>query len=226
MADRAAAFFDVDNTLVRGETLFSFVRYCLPAVGRSTDELDETIARMRRLREAGTPRLQTNRLFYTILAGIPAGPVAVLAEQWWEELCASPRTFHEPVCANLREHAAANLMIVLVSGSFPACLAPIARYFGAHQVICTEPIIEADHYTGDVTTAMIGSNKAVAVSQVLHRHNLSSRDSFAYGDHSSDIDFMSLVGNPVAVAPTDQQLASHAATHNWPTIGYKETQWA
>jgi HAD superfamily hydrolase (TIGR01490 family) len=118
----------------------------------------------------------------------------------------------------LARHRAAGHIVVLVSGSFRACLDPLARELGARLVLCTEPIVDADgRLTGEVRQPMIGSVKVASVAAAMTTLGVRPADCHAYGDHASDLGMLAQVGHP-AVVGTDTVLVAHATLHGWPVL--------
>jgi HAD superfamily hydrolase (TIGR01490 family) len=121
------------------------------------------------------------------------------------------------VLAALWRHAAAGDLTLLVSGSFPACLDPIARYVGADVVLCSLPEIRDGRYTGRIAVPMLGEAKAAAVRGAAAEHGVLLAESHAYGDHASDLPILDLVGHPVVVGD-DPVLAGRARRDRWAQI--------
>jgi HAD superfamily hydrolase (TIGR01490 family) len=207
------AFFDVDETLISVKSMFDFYDYYLVAAGLSEQEQREHAARARALLGPGVPRLEANRLFYQRFAGCKAAEVAEIGRAWFADHQRRGGLFHTDVLAALREHQAAGARVVFLSGSFRAVLDPIAEHCGADLVCCTELEVRDGILTGAITRPMIGDAKADAARELLAGTNAAA-DSHAYGDHSSDLGLLRLVGHPVVVGP-DPQMAAVAAEHGW-----------
>jgi len=62
---------------------------------------------------------------------------------------------------------------------------------------------------------MIGRYKADAVAEHARTEGISLRDSYAYGDDTSDVPFMQLVGHPIAVARPLSVFALEASRRQW-----------
>lgn len=88
----------------------------------------------------------------------------------------------------------------MVSGSFPAVLAPIARDLGIEKILATHMEVRAGLYTGYLSSPpMVGAGKRDAVRALLSSDAV-AESSYAYGDDVSDIPMLSSVGHPVVVA--------------------------
>ncbi|GAA4785965.1 HAD-IB family hydrolase [Streptomyces ziwulingensis] len=212
-ATRAAAFFDVDGTLVDTTTMFDFLAHHLDVRGRS-EEYPVFRSRLGDMARSGADRARRCTAYYEMYAGVPVSALAEEGAEWFARRTGRPGFFVQPALAACRSHAAAGDLVVLVSGSFPACLDPVAEHLGADVLLCSRPEVRAGLLTGAIGTPMIGAAKADAVRRLAGRRGLDLERSHAYGDHISDVPYMELVGHPVVVGD-DSELAGHAARHGW-----------
>jgi len=209
----AIAFFDVDETLVATKTMFDFLEhYC-----DRHPELDrvQLIDQLERLRRAGTSREQINRAYYAFYAG--ANWLELLAEgrAWYAALCRQPAPFIGATIRALRRHRAAGDRVVLVSGSFLACLLPLAGHLNVDAIHCTRlEIDEAGRLTGKTGMPVIGEAKAAVARAEMARARVPAQACFAYGDHASDLALLRSVGQPRVVGD-DPVLTRHAHQHGW-----------
>ncbi|MGW2474467.1 HAD family hydrolase [Streptomyces sp. NPDC001665] len=208
-ADRPyLVFSDVDETLITVKSMFDFLRYQLVhrygAAGEGRYE--QIMAAVRRRTGDGTSRADINRFYYGHYTDESVETIDRLAASWFAERTASGRGFYiESTREALTAHRAGGATVVLVSGSFPPLLEPIAREVGAEAVLCTRPLIADGRYTGAVETPVIGAGKGTAVLRELtSRPDVDPRDCWAYGDHVSDLPMLELVGHPVAVGEDEE----------------------
>ncbi|WP_246257099.1 HAD family hydrolase [Amycolatopsis anabasis] len=211
------AFFDVDETLISVKSMFDFYDYFLDAAGYRPAEQRALRDEARALLRPGTPREQANRLFYRRFAGRKAAELAEFGRAWFAEHLRRGGLFHTDVLAALRGHRAAGATVVFLSGSFPACLDPVAEYCDADLVLCTQLELRDGVCTGEVTRTMIGDAKANAARELIERSGAPAAECFAYGDHTSDLGLLRLVGNPVVVGP-NPEMAVVAAELGWPHL--------
>lgn len=214
MTPSGAAFFDVDETLVSVRTLESFLMFYLGRVPSmvSPERLRELVGQVVTL-----DRGEFNRVYYGIWAGQPREQVLEAGRDWFAQAEAQPGFYRPNVLAELRAHQAAGDRVVLVSGSFPPPLAPIAAAVGADAVYCTELEVGADGaYTGAIAAAMIGDDKRVAVEEYLGGLDPEA-PSWGYGDHSSDLPLLERVASPVVVG-SDPTMLDVAAERGWPVL--------
>ncbi|MFH0180587.1 HAD family hydrolase [Streptomyces cacaoi] len=210
-------FSDVDETLITVKSMFDFLHYRLVhrrgAAGE--EEYERIMGGIRRRAADGTPRADINRFYYSHYADESVETITALADDWFAERSSSTRGFYiDSTRAALRAHRAAGAGLVLVSGSFPPLLEPLAREVGADAILCTRPRIVAGRYTGEVDTPVIGEGKRAAVQgQLDARPDVDPRDCHAYGDHISDLPMLELVGHPVVVGD-DSELREALARHS------------
>lgn len=223
MSTRTAAFFDVDETLVSVKTMFDFLAFYLDRPHhpdrpdpRGEPDRARRVARFRAAAKAPqVPREEVNRLYYEIYTGERADTLTGLGRTWFGLRRRTPGFIHPHVVATLARHRRAGHRVVLVSGSMPACLDPLAHALHAHDVLCTRPVVGPDgRLTGAVEAPMIGAAKGAAIRTLARRHGLSLPISFGYADHTSDLPMLQLLGHPVVVG-TEPALLAHADRHGW-----------
>ncbi len=130
-----------------------------------------------------------------------------------------PKIFSEAV-SEIQEHKQQGRSIVLVTGSIDFIVQPIADYFDVDVALTPQLREENGKFTGELTTApLIGEQKAEAIQAFAEQHNISLKDSYAYGDSQSDLPMLECVGNPVVVNPgkslREKALDSGWEMHEW-----------
>jgi HAD superfamily hydrolase (TIGR01490 family) len=211
-----AAFFDVDQTLVTFKSMFRFLAFYLRDRGEPSSSYQRIAGGLQQAAANGAPRAEVNRRYYTTYAGEDAARLSQAGAAWFaEELQGDPfvpATLSE--LSGLRERSCA---ITLLSGSFFACLDPIAEYVGASWVIGTRPIIRRGKLTGEVVTPLIGEAKGRAVRAAAVIRGIDRDACTAYADDSTDLPMLCAVGQPVVVGD-DEVLLKHARRGKWRTL--------
>lgn len=231
-AARAAAFFDIDGTLLPAPSLESrFIAYLLAHDDVGIPQIAVWLARflkqsLYRLRDA----LQENKSY---LRGLPESLAAtwqrslawgnIALESAYPDLC-----FFTEALDQMEWHAARRHKIFLVSGT----LAPLARIIAlqlsarfhvAIEVCATELDTHDGVWTGNLAGPHVsGTQKALAVETLAAQHGLSLADSYAYADTFSDRAILETIGHPVAVNPS-RRLARHATQRGWPMVHWHST---
>jgi len=117
----------------------------------------------------------------------------------------------------LRQRQQEGCEVILLSGTFEPLLASFGRTIGVRRVVGTRLEVREGRYTGrGLQPHCHGPGKPARLRQYLAEEGLALdwRRSYAYGDSIADAAVLSLVGNPVAVAP-DDKLRRHAAAAGW-----------
>jgi HAD superfamily hydrolase (TIGR01490 family) len=208
-----AAFFDVDETLIAIKSMFRFLEFYLARRG----EGPETYLRLRdelgAMAAAGRPREEVNRAYYRCYAGESAAELARAGADWIAEELRRPGLLLDAAT----EHAGFRAMgtpTVLLSGSFFACLDPVATLLGASEAYGTPVIIRRGVLTGAVEHPMIGEAKARKVREIGAQRGYRLPRCLAYGDHPSDLPMLTSVGDAVVVGEHPVMLAA-ADEHDW-----------
>jgi HAD superfamily hydrolase (TIGR01490 family) len=217
---RAAAFFDVDGTLIRTKSMFAFQAFWYRAHGAAGAREERAfLAEMRALERGGAERETINRTYYRWFAGRAVAEVAQAGEDWFAAL--EPELeglLIGPAVACLRGHARGGVEPVFVSGSFPAALRPLARHLGVETILATTLLAEGGRYTGAIGDPQtIGAGKARAAAAFAARTGVELAQSHAYGDDRSDLPLLALVGHPHAVGG-DPALEAAARVRGWPVL--------
>jgi HAD superfamily hydrolase (TIGR01490 family) len=208
------AFFDVDETLITIKSMFGFLRHHLERDGARAARFAAAKRDLAAV-AATNGREASNRAYYRLFAGERADTVAARGRRWFAHELAAGGLFHGPTLDAFERHRERGDVTVLVSGSFSACLDPIARHVGAHRVLSSEPVIGDDgRYTGEVRTAMIGDRKASSARTFIHEANADPAGCHAYADHASDLSLLDAVGHPVLVGD-DPVLLERARRDGW-----------
>lgn len=211
-ASHAAAFSDVDDTLIVGKSLVSFARLC-PGTARVLPDLFEMLAR-------GVPRAQVNRIYYQrVLGGLDTQLVDDLAQSWFEQESRRPGFFRREVVRVLSELRDSGARVVLVTGSFPALMAPVAEAIGGADIIAAPLETSDGTYTGALTDEpTIGAGKTLAVRKYAHAHSICLAESIGIGDDESDAGFLELLGRALVPGDAPQKMLRLAETRGWTVL--------
>lgn len=213
---RTGVFADVDETLIRVKSMFRFLEFYLRQRGEPAATYQRLTAALRRAARLGASRGETNRSYYRLLGGENARRLSAAGQAWFtaERHESADGLYVPEVRDALAGQRGLGHELVLVSGSFFACLDPIASDVGAGLVLSTRPVIRRGELTGEVLAPMIGPAKgrAVRLAGLLGGFDLAR--SSAYGDHISDLAMLQEVGRPIVVGDHPELLA-HARRAGW-----------
>ena len=219
MADaRAAAFFDLDRTLIGG----SSAAYFAVAAWRNglipgADLLRDAVkAATFRLSGATDERSESVRdRILQAVEGIEQDRLSGLNEEIIPRILESVR----PESRGLIDmHHEAGRDCWIVSASPIELVEPLASALGMEGAIATRSEVVDGRYTGRLDGPFVyGEGKAEAIEKLAAERGYDLRLSYSYSDSASDLPMMEMVGHPVAVNP-DGPLESVAHQRGWPIV--------
>jgi HAD superfamily hydrolase (TIGR01490 family) len=217
---RAAAFFDLDKTVIAKSSTLAFGRpFFQGGLINRRAVLKGAYAQFV-FSLAGADADQMERMRRQITAMTTGWDVAVVHEIVRETLhdIVDPLIYAE--AADLIEaHRDAGREVVIVSSSGAEMVEPIGEMLGVHRVVATRMVTVDGRYTGEVDFYAYGENKAAAMREVAAEKGWDLADCWAYSDSSTDLPMLTAVGHPTAVNP-DRGLRKVAAERGWPVLEF------
>lgn len=212
---RAAAFFDLDKTVIAKSSTLAFGKpfYRGGLVNRRAVLKSSFAQFVYLLQGADEASMDRMRDYLKVLCtGWSVEQVNSIVAETLHELI-DPMVYAEAV-ALFDQHRADGLDIVIVSSSGEEVVGPIGAMLGVDHVIATRMAVEDGRYTGEITFYAYGEGKAVAIRELAAERGYDLAQCWAYSDSWTDRPMLDLVGNPVAVNP-DKPLRRHAAAQGW-----------
>ncbi|MCZ7435198.1 HAD-IB family hydrolase [Micromonospora sp. WMMC241] len=213
----AAAFFDVDNTMMQGASIYWFARGLAARNYFTAGDLARFAWQQARFRLLATEHVgtmsQAKEAALAFVQGWRVDDVERLTEEIFDELMA-PR-----IWAGTRRlaqrHLDAGERVWLVSAAPVEIGRVIAARLGLTGAIGTVAEVVDGAYTGRlVGDLMHGPAKAEAVTQLAAVEGLDLAQCAAYSDSANDLPMLSVVGRAVAVNP-DPALLRQARERGW-----------
>jgi HAD superfamily hydrolase (TIGR01490 family) len=218
----AAAFFDVDNTIVRGASAYHLARGLYARrflTGRDILRFGWEQARFLLRGESLSRVADIQERALGLVAGHPVSELRALGEEVFDEVMEDkiwPGTH-----ALARMHLDAGHRVWLVTATPVEIAEVIARRLELTGALGTVAEHVDGIYTGRlVGRPMHGTAKAEAVRALAEREGLDLARCSAYSDSANDIPLLSLVGHPCAVNP-DRALRRYAQAHGWRMREYR-----
>ena len=213
---KAAAFFDLDNTIIRGASAFHLAVGLRRRRFFSSWDLITFAFHQARYLVFGEDLRQIDQVrsrALSIVAGRSVAEMAAIGEEVWDEVL-SLRIF-PGTQALLTEHLEAGQQVWIITASPIEIGALIGRRLGVTGALGTIAEHLDGFYTGGLVGDMLhGTAKAQAIIALAEREGLDLSLSYAYGDSINDVPILSTVGNPVAINP-DPRLRRHAKARGW-----------
>jgi len=219
----AGAFFDVDNTLMRGASIYYFARGL--AARRMFGPMDlarmawgQACYRMRGLENADHIDA-ARQAALAFVAGHRVSDIVALCEEIYDETMAS--RIWEGTRQLAQRHLEAGQRAWLVTAS-PVELADIiARRLGLTGALGTVAESVDGVYTGRLVGGLLhGEAKAAAIEALAVREGLDLARCSAYSDSANDLPMLRLVGHPAVVNP-DAGLRAEARANHWPVHDFR-----
>jgi len=220
---KIGAFFDIDNTIMRGASIFHLARGLFARKILSATDLANFAFAQGKFLTIGSENLadmaRITQDALAFVAGRTSEEVIGLSEEIYDEIMADKVW---PGTVQLAHtHRAAGHQVWLVSAAPIELANIIATRLGLSGAVATVSEIENGVYTGRLKNPpMHGEQKAIAVAKLASEHGLDLVHSFAYSDSSNDIPLLNSVGNPTAINP-DSTLRSHAVENGWPVHDFR-----
>jgi len=215
---RAAAFFDLDKTLMAGSSGMQFARVATRhgLVGRwqlaswglehlryrlrgTTDERTAEVLRVAREAISGVPLRELERMNPEVMAAI------------------LPRVYPQ-MLDEVYAHQDAGRPTFIVSAAGSGVVEPLAHVLGMDGGVGTRYEVGEDgKLTGRFDGPFVyGPGKVEAMRTFAANHEIDLAESYAYSDALSDLPMLRAVGHPVVVNP-DPALAEIAEQEGWQT---------
>ncbi len=217
------ALFDLDNTLLAGDSDFEWAQFL---IGKGV--VDREVQEAKNLEfyndyKAGNLDIQAFLDFQ--LAPLTRHPRPELDAWHREYLDRHIRPIIGEAARRLvNSHLAAGDLCALVTATNSFVTGPIAREFGVAHLIATVPAWEGERFTGRARgTPAFREGKIIRVEAWLESLGLwwgSFEKSFFYSDSLNDLPLLSTVSDPVAVDP-DDTLRAHAGEMGWKIISLR-----
>ncbi len=213
----ALALFDLDNTLLRGDSDHAWCEYLIEKGVLGGEAYREANDRFYREYEAGTLDIQEYLAFQ--LRPLGEYPKEKL-HRWREEFVA---TRIEPMIsadalALLEKHRSREDELVLITATNRFVTEPIAELLRVPTLLATG-VEEADgRYTGRPSgVPTFREGKVTRLEGWLEETGNTLEGSYFYSDSQNDLPLLERVENPVAVNP-DPVLLARAEEEGWPVL--------
>ncbi|MDT0270347.1 HAD-IB family hydrolase [Streptomyces sp. DSM 44915] len=220
---KAAAFFDLDNTVMQGAAIFHLGRGLYKRKFFTKRELLRFAWQQAYFRLAGAEHAghmaDARDSALSIVQGHRVADLVAIGEEIYDEYMAG--RIWPGTRALAQAHLDAGQRVWLVTAAPVETATIIARRLGLTGALGTVAESVGGVYTGRlVGEPLHGPAKAVAVRALAEAEDLDLDRCAAYSDSANDIPLLSLVGYPYAINP-DSQLRAHAREMGWRLRDYR-----
>jgi HAD superfamily hydrolase (TIGR01490 family) len=220
----AGAFFDVDNTIMRGASIYYFARGLVSRKMLAPRDIALMLwgqfSFLLRGSESSDHIDAVREATLAFVAGTSVDDMTQLGEEIYRDTIAS--RIWEGARELTRHYLDAGQRVWLVTAT-PIELADIiARHLGLTGALGTVAETSAGVYTGRLVGGLLhGEAKAEAIRGLAEREGLDLTRCAAYSDSRNDLPMLSLVGHPNVVNP-DPRLRKEARRRGWPVYDFRD----
>jgi HAD superfamily hydrolase (TIGR01490 family) len=217
------AFFDVDNTLMRGASIYHFARGLAARKMFGARDLARMTWGQAYFRLRGAENSEhidaARQAALAFVAGHNVTDIVRLGEEIYDD------TMADRIWAGTREltqrHLRAGQRVWLVTATPVELASILSRRLGLTGALGTVAETRDGVYTGRLVGGLLhGEAKAAAIQALAAREGLDLARCSAYSDSLNDMPMLTLVGHPNAVNP-DLGLRAEARIRGWPIYDFR-----
>jgi HAD superfamily hydrolase (TIGR01490 family) len=216
----ALAIFDLDNTLLGGDSDYSWGQFlCRKGI---VDAAEYTRINTKFYEDYERGDLEISAFLEFALQSLKDNDLATLNklhDEFMQEVI-EPMILPKGL-ALLEKHREQGdyLMIITATNSFVT--SPIGDRLNVEYLIGTDPEMINGQYTGKVAgTPAFQDGKVIRLNAWLNENGSSLEGSYFYSDSQNDIPLLDLVDYPFAVDPSPE-LAQYAKDRGWPVMSLR-----
>lgn len=218
-----AAFFDVDNTIMQGASIFHLAKGLYRRKFFTTREILGAAYKQAYFRLAGVEDpehvAEARASALAFIAGHTVAELQEVSEEIFDEAMADRIWPGTRALAQL--HLDQGQRVWLVTAAPVEIAEIIARRLGLTGAMGTVAEHQDGVYTGRLVGEMLhGPAKAEAVRALAEREGLDLSRCSAYSDSYNDLPMLTLVGDPCAINP-DKRLHDYARAQGWRIRDYR-----
>ena len=226
----AAAFFDLDKTLIEGSSALHFGRAAYRAGMVSRRQLASDAWANLKFRLNGSTDAGTDELRQRILDSIAGQRAVDLARLGPDVLAGILPLLYREVLDEAYAHQDAGRPVYIVTAASQELADVLAHVLVLDGGIGMRSEVRDGVYTGRPAGPFTyREGKAEAIRELAAREGIDLAESYAYSDSESDLPMMRAVGHPVAVNP-DRELERVARQQGWRIMRFdklgRRLQWA
>jgi len=227
LTSHRAAFFDVDNTLVRGSTLYFLGRGMYQRGFFTKADISRFVVANLRFRMTGTEKKEVIEKFQSaatdFIGGHKVDDIKRIGEEIYDEFV-SPKLW-QGTFEIAKSHLDRGEEVWLVTAAPQDMADIIAQRLGLTGALGSKAMIKDGIYTGELEGKLLhGIEKAKAIEKLSAEHEFVLEDCYSYSDSHNDIPLLQAVGHPCAINP-DAILRIRALAEGWPIHDFRRARF-
>jgi HAD superfamily hydrolase (TIGR01490 family) len=221
-AGRSAAFFDLDNTLIQGASLFHLARGLAAHRFLTTRQIarfgwSQLAFRMRGERDGTVENTRSRALSFA--RGHTVAEMSLICQEIFDDYLAT--RIWPGTRALAQGHLGVGQPVWLVTAAPWELARVVADRLGLTGALGTTAEAVDGVYTGEIRGEVLhGPAKGAAVRELAEREGYRLAHCHAYSDSANDLPMLTTVGYPCAVNP-DTRLRRHAGRNDWPVVDFR-----
>ena len=226
LTEKRVAFFDVDNTLMQGSSLFFLSRGMYQRGFFNRRDIFAFLLANLRYQLTGKENkeeiLRVQQAACDFIRGHKVIELESLAADVYDRYV-SPALWQGTI-EIAHDHLNAGEEVWLITASPSEMADLIAKRLGFTGALGTVAQVEDGTYTGQLVGNLLhGQEKAVAVNALAKSQGIDLKNSYAYSDSHHDIPLLEAVGKPRVINP-DTPLQVRALRDHWPIHDFRRAR--
>jgi HAD superfamily hydrolase (TIGR01490 family) len=227
LKQQRAAFFDVDNTLVRGSTIYFLGRGMYQRGFFTKADISRFVLANLRFRLTGTEKQDEINRFQKsaqeFIGGHNVTEIKAVAQEIYDEYV-SPALW-EGTIEIAQRHLNDGVEVWLVTAAPGDMATLIAERLGFTGALGSKAAIKDGFYTGEMNGPLLhGREKATAIKELARERGFDLDACFGYSDSHNDLPLLLTVGNPSVINP-DAILRIRALKEKWPINDFRRMRF-
>ncbi len=219
---KGVVFFDIDGTLVRGNTQLGFLIFLRK---KNIISLWQSVLIVLKyvlfLLKLNPDLLSVFNYAYSPLRGKTVVELNKVIDEFIRNTDFLQKQIYPEALVIIREHQKAGRKVLLLTTSIEPLAQSIATQIGVDTVLGTHLKINNNVYTGNIDgELMSGSKKVHAADIFLQENQINWNHTWAYADNISDKPILKHVKHPFAVNP-HKILRKYAKSAEWNVLMFK-----
>jgi len=217
---RAAAFFDLDKTIIAKSSTLAFGKPFFQGGLLNRRAVLRSAYAQFVFALAGADEDQMDRMrsyLASMCAGWDVQQVRDIVDETLHKVI--DPLVHTEAVELIASHHETGRAVYVVSASGSEVVEPIAKMLGADAAIATTMVVRDGRYTGEIEFYAYGPAKAEAIVRVADENGYDLADCYAYSDSVTDLPMLEAVGHPAAVNP-DRALRKEAIQRGWQVLSF------
>lgn len=216
----ALAIFDLDNTLIAGDSDYLWGEFLVKNNYVNADEFSQQNKQFYEDYKTGSLDIMAYQRF--ALKPLSEQSMETLNE-WHAQFM---KTFIEPIIlpkaqALVDEHKKKGDRVIIITATNTFITRRIGLRYGIAELLGTNGEIKDKRYTGEVDgIPTFQEGKVTRLNEWLKKENESLKDSYFYSDSFNDLPLLEIVDHPVVV-DGDEKLLDIALSKGWPSISLR-----